>query len=204
MNSMDNRPNSQKYAVGKREGGEERKKFEKVITGKAKAKKNEIRKFTDIFIAEDKHAVKEYIITDVLIPRLKDTFVDIVTGAINMFFYGQTGSRKTSSTASRVSYRSYYDKKEDPRSADSSRAKVGYSYDDITLETRPEAEEVLERLDEAIKVYGMVSVGDLYDLVGISGEYTDQKYGWYNLRNADIVRVRDGYLLKLPKALPLH
>ena len=48
----------------------------------------------------------------------------------------------------------------------------------------------------------MVSVADLYDLVGISGNYTDNKYGWTNLRNSDVQRVRDGYLLKLPKALP--
>jgi len=49
----------------------------------------------------------------------------------------------------------------------------------------------------------MVSVADLYELVGIQGSYTDNKYGWTkNIRNASVVRVRDGYLLKLPKALP--
>ena len=204
MDNMDYKPNSHKYHKEQAQSNEERKKFEKVITGQAKTKKNEIRKFTDIFIAEDTKAVKSYILADVLIPRLKDTFVDIITGAVNMLFYGQAGSRKTSSTASRVSYRSYYDRKEDPRAADDSRARTRYSYDDITLESRAEAEEVLDRLDEAIKAYGMVSVGDLYDLVGISSEYTDQKYGWYNLRNAEVVRVREGYLLKLPKAMPLH
>lgn len=204
MDNMDYKPNSHKYHKEREQSNEERKKFEKVITGQAKTKTNEIRKFTDIFIAEDTKAVKSYILADVLIPRLKDTFVDIITGAVNMLFYGQAGSRKTSSTASRVSYRSYYDKKEDPRAADDSRTRTRYSYDDITLENRAEAEEVLDRLDEAIKAYGMVSVGDLYDLVGISSEYTDQKYGWYNLRNAEVVRVREGYLLKLPKALPLH
>ena len=39
-------------------------------------------------------------------------------------------------------------------------------------------------------------------LVGINGSYTDNKYGWTHLRSADVQRVRDGYLLKLPKALP--
>lgn len=203
MNNMDYKPNSHKYHREQKESGDERKKLDKVITGKAKVKKNEIRKFTDIFIAEDASEVKNYILTDVLIPRLKDTFVDIITGAINMLFYGQAGARKPSSTASRVSYRSYYDDKKDPRAADSAK-RASYNFYDITLDSRAEAEEVLDRLDEAIKAYGMVSVGDLYDLVGISGEYTDQKYGWYNLRNADVVRVSDGWLLKLPKAMPLH
>ena len=49
----------------------------------------------------------------------------------------------------------------------------------------------------------MVSVMDLYDLVGITGQYTDNKYGWTNLRNAEPVRTRDGYMLKLPRAIPL-
>lgn len=204
MNNMDFKPSSPKVKPGQQTGGQERKKLDKVITGNAKVKKNEIRKFTDIFIAEDANEVKSYILTDVLIPRLKDTFVDIITGAVNMLFYGQAGTRKSSSTASRVSYRSYYDDKKDPRANEAARRTSSYNFYDITLDSRAEAEEVLDRLDEAIKAYGMVSVGDLYDLVGVSGEYTDQKYGWYNLRNAEAVRVSNGWLLKLPKAMPLH
>ena len=73
----------------------------------------------------------------------------------------------------------------------------------VILETRAEAEDVIARLDELVDLYGMASVADLYDLVGISGQYTDNKYGWTDVRNASHVRVRDGYLLKLPKARPL-
>ena len=43
----------------------------------------------------------------------------------------------------------------------------------------------------------------MYDLVGITGQYTDNNYGWTNLRNAEPVRTRDGYMLKLPRAIPL-
>ena len=46
---------------------------------------------------------------------------------------------------------------------------------------------------------------DLYDLVGISGQYTDNKYGWVNIKNAEPVRtIGGGYMLKLPKAIPLN
>ena len=58
-------------------------------------------------------------------------------------------------------------------------------------------------MDELIDMYGQVSVADLYDLVGKTCEHTDNKYGWTNIRNAEPVRVRDGYLLKMPKALPI-
>ena len=60
-------------------------------------------------------------------------------------------------------------------------------------------------MDELIETYGMVSVMDLYDLVGVSGNYTDNKYGWVNIKNAEPVRTMGGgYMLKLPKAIPLN
>ena len=59
-------------------------------------------------------------------------------------------------------------------------------------------------MEELIDMYQLVSVADFYDLVGVSGNYTDNRYGWTNVRNAYVVRVRDGYMIKLPKALPLN
>ena len=78
-----------------------------------------------------------------------------------------------------------------------------YSYDDIVLESRGEADAVLSRMDEIMEEYDIVRVADLYDLVGITGDYTDNKYGWTNIRDAKVVRVRDGYKIQLPRAMPL-
>ena len=52
--------------------------------------------------------------------------------------------------------------------------------------------------------YSFVRVADLYDLVGVTGLFTDNNYGWTNIRNAKIVRVRDGYKIDMPRALPLR
>ena len=52
-------------------------------------------------------------------------------------------------------------------------------------------------------LYGVVSVADMYDLCGMTCNYTDNKYGWKSLARADISRVRDGYMIKLPKAEPI-
>ena len=81
------------------------------------------------------------------------------------------------------------------------RAKVSSVKAGCFFDTRGEAEEVLSRLDELIEMYGLVRVADLYDLVGITGDYTDNKYGWKNIRNARVERTRDGYAIKLPRAL---
>ena len=177
------------------------KKVQPVVKGKVTKKKNNVRKLTDTFVTEDIQNVKSYVLMDVLVPAVKKAISDIVTNGIDMLLYGETGRTKKSN-ASTVSYRSYYDNRRDDRYS-SSRTRTGYSYDDVILETRGEAEDVLTRMDELIDTYGSVSVADMYDLVGMSCNYTDNKYGWTNLRNAEPVRVRDGYLLKMPKATPI-
>ena len=182
------------------------KKTDKIISGTAKQrKKSEIRKFTDVFISEDVENVKTYILVDVLVPAVKKAISDIVTNGIDMLLYGESKKDSGSTAASKVSYRSYYDKRnESSRERYSSRSvRSGYDYDDVILDSRGEAESVLSRMDELVSVYGMVSVADLYDLVGITGNYTDNKYGWTDIRNASVVRIRDGYVIKMPRALPL-
>lgn len=176
------------------------KKVEKVVSGSVKSKKkNGLQKITNVFVPEDVDDVKSYIFEDIVVPAVKDIILDAVRA-----FLGVNGtSRGRSSTSSKISYRKYYDDR-DRRDLAPTRTRTGYDYDDIILETRGEAEDVLERMEELIDMYQLVSVADFYDLVGVSGNYTDNKYGWTNVRNASVVRVRDGYMIKLPKALPLN
>ena len=77
-------------------------------------------------------------------------------------------------------------------------------YIDIGADSREEADEVLARMDELLTDYKMVSVADFYDLVGITGKTTDNRYGWTDLRSASVIRDRDGYLIKLPRAEALE
>lgn len=182
------------------------KKVEKVTSGKVKTKKKSAAsKLAGNIITEDIENVKSYIVGDVIIPSLKKTISELVSNGVDMLLYGEPKNRSRSSSSyisyNRYSNRDRYDDRDRDRYRSSSR--TGYAHDDIILETRGEAEEVLTRMDELIETYKIVSVADMYDLVGITCAYTDNKYGWTNLRNADVIRVRDGYMLKLPKALPI-
>ena len=199
----DYKPNSHRFKE-EQKNKEREKKVEKVVTGKVITKKrSSIRKFADELISEDAKNVKSYVFGEVLIPAIKKAVLDIVTDGINMILYGESGRGAKRSTADRVSYRNYYDGHSrsirDDRGSYSSRR----SYDDIILNSRGEAEEVLARMDELMDTYGLVRVADLYDLVGITGDYTDNKYGWTNIRNAEVVRVREGYAIKMPRAIPI-
>ena len=196
--------NSHRSKEGKTEALTDRKKVEKVVHGRVRTKpKSGVSKITDSFISEDAANVKSYIVMDVLVPAVKKAISDIVRDGIDMILYGESRGRKSSSASGYVSYRDYSRSDDRDRFRDS-RSRSSYAHDDIILDSRGEAEEVLTRMDELIDTYGNVSVADLYDLVGKSSEYTDNKYGWTNIRNAEPIRVRNGYMLKLPKALPIN
>lgn len=187
-----------------KENDVEKKPVTKVTKGRVHTKKKSgISKVADNLISEDVHNVKSYILMDVLLPAVKKAISDIVTNGVGMILYGETGRTKKSSEASYISYKSYSNRDKRDDRYTSSRTRSGYNHDDIILESRGEAEEVIQRMGELIDTYGVVSVADMYDLVGITCAYTDNKYGWTNIRNAEPIRVRDGYMIKLPKALPI-
>lgn len=201
----DNLPDNSHTSRAEKQKPIEGKRAEKVVHGKVKTKKNNTRKLTDVFITEDAANVKNYVLFDVIVPSIKKALYDLVVGALDMtLFGGRGGGNSKRSISDKVSYRDYNSiSKRDERSYGNTRTTSGYSYDDIVLETRGEAESVLSRMDEIIEEYDSVRVADLYDLVDITGDYTDNKYGWTNIRNARVVRTRDGYKIKMPRALPL-
>ena len=188
----------------------ERKKQEKIISGTAKTKKkSEMQKLSSLFISEDVGDVKSYILMDVMIPAIKRGLYDVVTNGLDMIFFNGTGISRRNGYGPTTNYWNRYNTRQPqaataPSVGSGGRGRAGYDYNDIVVATRGEAEEVLDRMRELIDTYHMVSVADLYDLVGVTGKYTDCSYGWEDLRTAEPVKARDGgYLLKLPQAKPL-
>lgn len=184
------------------------KRVEKpVITGTAKTKKKgELSKVKDIFIHEDVANVKSYILMDVLVPAIKKAISDIVVNGIDMILYGEAGRTKKNSPGSKISYRSFYEKDAPRRDYASPKSMSPFDYDDIVFETRGDAEVVLESLCDIIDQFSVASVGDLYDLANVSTtNFTVNKYGWTDLRTASVMRsMGGGYVIKLPKAMPLN
>lgn len=200
----DYKPNSH---LSKEKGNKDvaEKKVTKVVTGNARVKKkSSLGKLSGTLISEDVSNVKSYILMDVLIPAAKKTILDIITNGADMLLYGETRSSRRGGGSSSVSYVSYDRFADRDRRDDRNRYSTrnsGVLNEDIVLDNRGEAEEVLRQLDLLIADYGVASVSDLYDLVGATAPYTGNRYGWTNLRNAQAVRLHDGgYLLKMPRA----
>lgn len=165
-------------------------------------KKSPVRKLTDVFISEDINSVKSYLFESVIVPTLKNLFVDFVTNGANMLVNGEArGSRLGSSKAS---YDRYYSssRKDDDRSA--IRPTRRWGFEDYIIVDRCKAEDILRELDGIIAEFGKVRVADLNDMLGVSGPYTEQYYGWTDIRNAKIVPVRGGYIIDMPRVQALN
>lgn len=202
-------PNS-KFNRGKPAEKVEEKVVEKVVIGEVIRQKKPLgRKFKDIFVGGEAKSVWQYIAMDVLVPAAKDMVSDAVSQGIDRMLFGDRGPRYSSprrrgSSPGYVSYNRYApqtrrherERHEEPRI--SRRARASHDFDEILLSTRVEAEQVLERMFDLIQRYDQATVSDLYDLVGLTGNFTDESWGWYDLRNSGITKVRNGYLLDLP------
>lgn len=190
----------------------ETRKVEKVTTGRVtKRKKGLGRKIIESFVGDESKSVGDYILHDVLIPATKDTIADMIKGTIEMMFWGEKRGRYTSRDGgrSRVNYTPYNslnnrDRDRGGRREMSREGRARHDFEELVFASRGEAEEVLSLLFELTEKYGMATVADFYDLAGITADFTDDKYGWDDLRNASVSRVRDGYLINLPRTIALN
>ena len=75
----------------------------------------------------------------------------------------------------------------------------------ITYDLRQDAELVLVKMLELLQIYRNVSVGDMFDLAGISSPngYTDMKYGWRSLDDARVIPFGSKWVINLPPAIQI-
>lgn len=183
-------PNSNKY---KKE--ENKHKELKPVTKGKKYKRPKANPLVSMIIGDDVDNTKSYILDEILIPYIKKTVSDVINAIL---FKGE--NKPHGSTGSRVSYQNYYKNNDSQISRRASKAPI---YDDVFVETKAEAEDILETLDEILDVYGTVSINDLYDVADLTGISTGDNYGWDNLRNARILRAGNGWIIKMPRLKPL-
>lgn len=184
------------------------KEIKKVVTGKVKVRENKGRKFADIFISEDASTVKNYLLMDVFVPTVKKLFFESVTDALDIILYGGKGGGRSSRTGSgnRIQYTNYYDDRRDRdrrREPEERAPRNRFTLEDIVYDSRIEAEAVLSQMIDVVKRFGVVTVGDMYEMSNEKVPYTAHDYGWMNLDHASIRHIRDGWIIDLPKASPI-
>lgn len=163
---------------------------------------------------EQAEEIKRYTIQDVILPGLKDVVWDIATTALNTFLFGRTESASQNRSrpyTSSIQYSSTSNYNRVGRPSYSSQRSNSTRV--ASVDTRPEEEFIFERksdadtvLDElrgAVANFGVVSVQSLFEMCNKTAPFTANKFGWMNLDDACVERTRDGYIIRLPRSLPL-
>lgn len=188
------------------------KDITRVTSGETVRRKKPLRKqFSETFVAGDMRSAIRYVMFDVLLPAAKDMVVDAGSSGIERLIFGETRRRAaTPPQSGPTGYVSYNrmamgaaSRLSSPARAMSRRARSRHDFDEIILDSRTEAEEVIDRLFDLVSRYETATVADLYELVGLESSHTDHKWGWTDVRGAGVSRVRDGYLLDLPEPHPI-
>lgn len=178
------------------------KYIEAVAQGtKVSKSKSKARRVAEIFVGGDLKETAVHVRDDVAIPALKNFLYDSLSEGLQRILWGETRNdrRRNSTHRDYVGY-SRRARESRPTPQTTTRySRVAQGFDDIVLATRTEAESVLSRMYDLIERYNMVTVAEFYSLVGISAEFTDENWGWRDLRSANIQHIRDGFRINLPK-----
>lgn len=191
----------------KKKTEEKRREEASVVVNKPAIKKKSSlgRKVMDTFINENVDNVRDYVVYDVMVPKITDMFLDVVNEGLNMLFKGKSSRRNKSGSNGyrpRTSYQKYWDDPDEaskPKTSRSSRKAVE-TFDPIVVEDREDAERIKNKLRSLLDQYEYVTVGDLYYSAGLSTKETDYDYGWNTLSGMAIIDVGDGWEINMPRA----
>lgn len=192
----------------KENGAETEKKIEKIegITA-VKTGPSFSTRLRQSFVGDDRRGLGDYLIFDIIVPAFKNTLFDLITGGANRALYGaaRPNVQPGNSSLGRVNYNQISKVIVGPgQQPIQPGSKSSSSYEDLLLPSRQQADLVLSRLDDVIGQYNMATVTDLYELVGVTGNFVDDMWGWFDLRGADIRPARGGFLLQLPPIKPIR
>lgn len=206
------------------DASEEKQKPKKVVTkvtvGEVIVPKKSISKkfrelfgFKAIFGETDTRSVAEYVIVDVMVPAARNLIFDVLSEGLKRKMYGDSATRRyIPGSGSRVtSYTPYnrpIERRYSPLTGAAVRRPINeprakHERENFILSSRQEAELVLERMNDIIDSYEVVSVADLNELVGLPTSHIDNKWGWTYVGDVDIRQVREGYLIDFPLPEPI-
>ena len=201
---------------------EERPQVKQVAVGK-KRKKGLLERLVIGLIGPDGiPKVGHYLNHEIVIPAIKDIVVNSISSGVQMMMYGTDNGRPNSManqyqrpTAGRPYYSSqprtnYQAPQAGPVQNDQyikpNRSNQAKS-EDIAIADRNQALEVLAHMEEDSLTYGVVTLAEFYDLVGVDSSYTDNNFGWtYEMVHHDgrvAALPRGGYVIVLPDMIPV-
>lgn len=185
------------------------KEVKPVVSKNARAsKKGPVKRALSKIFADDFDDIKTNIISDTLLPAIRDMIFDAITNGLSMSLYGTThaGSNKRRRGQVNTDYSKISSTVSPARDRLRDRRESSAVMEDLLFESREDALAVLDGVMDMMDTYELVSVADVYSLSGFGTTPTDNKYGWDNpsdLAKMKIVRVGRDWCLKIPKPYPI-
>lgn len=206
-----------------KEGGKpaEPKKIERITTSEVKIRKRgPLRTFKNLIIEADMGSVGRFVWLDILVPMMKNMFVASIEQGANRMVYGDrragfrlppsSGMLGLGSSPQRglTTYTPYSSMSQpqlpahmqDPRTMQQLPAvRTTGDSRSYLIRSKDEAEETLTTMAMVIDQYHVVSVADLHEMLGVEVSPIDHRWGWVDVRAAQIRQVRDGWALEVPQ-----
>ena len=144
------------------------------------------------FLAGDIHDAGAYVLSDVIVPALKNLLYDSISKGMSEVIFGEDRS-PSRHNGTRFNYNSISRRDDDDRVVRRPARSSTYDYSDLSFDSKEDAERVLETMCDIMDQFNYVSVGDMYDAAGQQTMSTDFDWGWTSLRSASVQRDREGY-----------
>lgn len=176
----------------------------------AKGRKNkaiELPWFLSIFVPDKTWSLDD-LIEYKLKPSIRSGIHGLIVDMVDQWFDDDRGSRKRSSREY-VSYSRYGDDRDRDRRRDREEerdrrhSKTEPAFCEMIFESKNDAYDVLDSLEDALHEYKIISMADAYVAADMNPVHTDYNYGWKDISRAYVRRDGNKYVLVMPKAQPI-
>jgi hypothetical protein len=180
-----------------------------VVTGKVvRRKKSALSRFGETLFRGET-SVFGHLLHEVLVPTIKELITAMAIQGLEKTLYGEVrstrsviGARGTSIVGRPTTNYNGVSTGRGVGISPTGRRPVmqpsAVDIENIIVETKDEAQLVIDQLWTTSQQYGHASVGHLNNLIGQTSVYTDHNYGWTDLTQMTARRVPGGYLIVLP------
>lgn len=186
----------------------------KLEGGITRKKKSVWKRMCETFAPEERIDVAGEVF-NIVSDSIKDMAYNALTAALEGALFGGAGSGYYSRPLNK-GRRNKYGSRTDyagisrdnrPSVTLSRRARRALDFDEFEFDSMKDAKKVLDIMRWHINEYSYIRVADFYDILsdvledeGITPDYTDRKWGWYDLSEARVMAVRGRkYIIDFPK-----
>lgn len=189
------------------------KNVEAVVTTEVTVRKRRwYQRAANSVFKTDMKTISENVLGGIIAPAIKNTVVEAIQTTVEKAILGEVRSNRNigfrGSMLNHVNYAAASMQKPPGSTVQGTvvpNVRPHNDFSDYLIGSRMQAEQVVLELDKLIGIYGLATKSDLKGLLGISSEYTDNKWGWYSMAGADVRgNAARGYTLELPDPQPIN